>query len=231
MNSICEKPSWRLLFEISYTLPQTAWTTGTIAERSVKQRKGSVYERRSEDERLVHKIRQGDQKAFEAIYDQYVDLVFSISARMLGRAEAEEVTQEVFLTLWQKADQFEKSRGSFIGWLTRMARNRSIDRLRKRQRQDDKLIRDQSFDVDILSGDQLETDAAAHQEIRAEKMREALTTIPPEQREVIMLAYFKGMTQSQISRHLDIPLGTVKKRVSLGLKKLKVVLKEEEVRQ
>lgn len=185
-----------------------------------------------EDVVLIERVRQGDQHAFEALYDRYADLVFSLAVRMLGYETAEEVVQEVFLTLWRKADRFEPERGSLSTWLLTVTRHRAIDEIRHRRRRQGQ--NSPSLDLSILK---IIPDKAPGPEERAQSetqsiiVANALSEIPPEQREVILLAYFEGLTQSQIASQLDLPLGTVKKRVRLGLQKLKRSLTEEGVIQ
>lgn len=177
---------------------------------------------------LIEKVcRDNDQRAFETLYDRYDNLVFSVSARMLGRDVAAEMLQEIFLLVWRKACDFQSARGSFKSWLMQITRNRSIDELRRMPPTVSPPAEEENQWFDTLADDAPSPEEQAHADDRALQVRGALSELPKEQREVLLLAYFKGFSQSQIAQKLDIPLGTVKKRVRLGMQKLKVALTEE----
>ncbi len=177
---------------------------------------------------LIEKIcLDNDQRAFETLYDRYDNLVFSVSARMLGRDLASEMLQEIFLLVWRKACDFESKRGSFKSWLMQITRNRSIDELRRMPPTVSAPADEENEWFDMLVDDAPNPEEQAFEDDRAAQVRGALTELPKEQREVILLAYFKGFSQSQIATKLNLPLGTVKKRVRLGMQKLKVSLMKE----
>jgi RNA polymerase sigma-70 factor (ECF subfamily) len=179
---------------------------------------------KDDDNSLMERVRHGDERAFEVLYDRYADLVFSLVTRMLGRETAEEVTQEVFVTLWQKAGQFEPARGSFSSWLLQVAHYRAIDELRRRRRRHSQLApatEDLHRMIERLPDDDSSADRRVGNEVHHAIVTQALAELPSEQRAVITLAYFEGLTQAEIATKLNIPLGTVKKRVRLGLQKLK----------
>ncbi|MBI1742088.1 sigma-70 family RNA polymerase sigma factor [Candidatus Acetothermia bacterium] len=183
-----------------------------------------------EDLILVRKIREGNQDAFEILYDRYANIIYSLAARMLGRETAEEIVQEVFVTLWCKANLFEPERGSFVTWLMRIAHYRAIDELRRRRRHKQTLLaEDADFPLEEIPDKVLSIDEQMQDEARRVAVTKALAAVSADQREVIDLAYFQGLTQSQIAAQLNIPLGTVKTRVRLGLQKLRVVLIQEGV--
>lgn len=146
---------------------------------------------------------------------------------MLGRNEAEEVVQEVFLRLWDKADQFNGDRGLFRPWFMTIARNHILTQLRLRGHERQVAV---TYDVERALAFQPDPavdieGAAAIRERRGEVLR-ALRQLPEEQRIVLVMAYFGGLSQSGISRELNLPLGTVKKRTRLGLRKLRALLDE-----
>lgn len=169
---------------------------------------------------------EGRVEALERLYDRYSSLVFSVALRVLtDRPLAEDVTQEVFLRLWRRPWSYDPERGRFRSWLMSVTRNRSIDerrrvvrRLRLEEREDDR--RPDPPATGRFYDPQLETVLA--EERRA--VREAMTRLPPAQREVIELAYFGGLTQVEIAARTGEPLGTVKTRVRLGIQKLRIAL-------
>ncbi len=180
------------------------------------------------DEALVAQIAQRDVAAFSLIYDRYVRAVFVLAAYMLGRAEAEDVVQEVFLRLWNKAKQFDVQQGSFSPWFMSVARHHILDELRRRSQQQ-RVVAAESINTLLAQAVDPEVDVEDQvwMNHRAASVLDALKSLPDEQRRVIVLAYFGGLTQSAIAQQLGWPLGTVKKRVRLGLQKLKAVLAQE----
>jgi RNA polymerase sigma-70 factor (ECF subfamily) len=171
----------------------------------------------------VTRLRRGEVDALAAVYDLYGALAFSVALRVLGdRQKAEDVTQEAFLNLWKNADHFDPTKGSLRAWLLTMVRNRAIDALRgqgARNRAELPLI--ESRAVDIQSGDPWHAVAAG---MEAQAVREAMASLPAEQRQVVELAYYGGYTHREIARVVRLPLGTVKGRMRLALEKLQSYL-------
>jgi RNA polymerase sigma-70 factor (ECF subfamily) len=178
------------------------------------------------DAGLMAELGEGHVEALERLYDRYSSLVFSVALRVLtDRPLAEDVTQEVFLRLWRRPWSYDPERGRFRSWLMSVTRNRSIDerrrvvrRLRLEEREDER--RPDPPATGRFHDPQLETVLA--EERRA--VRDAMTRLPPPQREVIELAYFGGLTQVEIAAQTGEPLGTVKTRVRLGIQKLRAAL-------
>ncbi|HJM88279.1 MAG TPA: sigma-70 family RNA polymerase sigma factor [Dehalococcoidia bacterium] len=171
-------------------------------------------------------LSEGEVEALERLYDRYSSLVFSIAVRVLtDRQLAEDVTQEVFLRLWRRPWSYDPGRGKFRSWLMSVTRNRSIDERRRvvrRLRQED---RDDDGMPEIPAPGRFhdpQLEAVLADERRA--VREAMTRLPPAQREVIELAYFGGLTQVEVAALTGEPLGTVKTRIRLGIQKLRVAL-------
>lgn len=169
---------------------------------------------------LVGRMAAGDESALGALYDRWVDAVTALVVRIVRDApEAEEVVEAVFWQAWQQSGRFATERGTSGAWLLAMARSRSLDRLRSLRRRRDEQPADESiFDRQPAVGDplsNLDTDE------RAERVLAALATLPEEQREVLELAYFEGLSQTEIAERLSQPLGTVKTRARLGLRKLR----------
>ncbi|MGE0228086.1 MAG: sigma-70 family RNA polymerase sigma factor [Dehalococcoidia bacterium] len=175
------------------------------------------------DDELIASLTAGDISALEVLYDRYSTLVYSVSLRVLyDRQLAEDVTQEVFLRLWRRPQSFDPSRGRLLSWLMSVTRNRAIDERRKLARR----IRTEDTADDPLP-DRTDTDgrddpqlALALSELRW-KVRAAMQSLPPAQRQVIELAYFSGLTQVEIAERTGLPLGTVKTRVRLAMNKLR----------
>jgi len=171
----------------------------------------------SPDTRLVAGIRSGDDQAMAQLYDRYSSIVYSVALRVLGdTGAAEDVLQDVFMQLWRNPGAFDSSRGSLPAWLAVITRNRAIDALRKRRPEDD--IADT-----IVS---LEPDLAGEAErARAmDKIRGTLGTMPAAQRTALELAFFEGLTHSEIAQKTGEPLGTIKTRIRAGLLALRKAL-------
>jgi len=179
-------------------------------------------DRRDEDAAdiaLLERIRARDHAAVSDLYDRHGRPLFSLIARILhDRAEAEEVLQEVFLSVWTKAHTYDPVLGSPIGWLVRLARNRAIDRLRTQA------ARARAVEAmdEPATGDNPE-DAAARNQERG-RVRQALGTLPQEQRQLIECAYFRGLTHSELAEAFALPLGTIKTRVRSGMQALRLQL-------
>lgn len=171
---------------------------------------------------------RGDLDALDALYERYSALVFSVSLRVLHDTHlAEDVVQEVYLRLWRQPASYDPERGRFISWLMSVTRNRALDELRRvsrrfrAERQDEDPMRDVPTND---RGDDPQLGVMLSEQ--REAVRAAMTRLPPAQREVIELAYFGGLTQVEIADLTGDPLGTVKTRIRLGMRKLKEALTE-----
>jgi RNA polymerase sigma-70 factor, ECF subfamily len=164
----------------------------------------------STDSALVSAIRSGDGSALASLYDRYSSVVYSVSLRVLGdTGAAEDVLQDVFMQLWRNPSAFDSSRGNLGPWLAVIARNRSIDALRRRHPETD--IEDVTVSVEPdMAGD-------AERSRAMEKVRGALGAMPPAQRNVLEMAYFEGLTHTEIAAKTGEPLGTIKTRIRSGL--------------
>jgi RNA polymerase sigma-70 factor (ECF subfamily) len=179
------------------------------------------------DAALMERILQQDSTALEALYDRYGRPVYSLVLRIAQQpASAEEIVQDVFLQLWRSADRFQISRGPLEPWLFTMARNRALDFLRlKREKQ---RRREDSDTDDIIPSAVVRPDPEGEidQSRRAEKIRALLTSLPDTQRRAIELAFFEGLTHSEIAAATGEALGTVKSWIRGGLMKLRESLAE-----
>jgi len=173
---------------------------------------------------LIRQIAAGDQQAITTLYDGTSKLVFGLVLRILGdRSVAEEVLFDVYTQVWRQAARYDPARGGPLGWITTIARSRAIDRLRsdKPLQQEDELSATTASRETSASSPETNAALAEMREI----VRAALAHLSAEQREIIELAYYSGMTQTEIAAHLSLPLGTVKTRTRLAMMKLRDSLK------
>ena len=172
------------------------------------------------DEELMRLVAGGDSRAFELVYERHSTVAFSLAYRICGvRAAAEEVTQEAFLAIWRSGARYDSRRGSVRTWLLGIVHNRAIDHLR-RGTVHERLRAVESEAADYLEApERTEVEAARREEARA--VRTLLHELPGQQRTVIELAYFGGFTHAEIAQMLEVPLGTVKSRIRLGLDRMR----------
>lgn len=175
------------------------------------------------DARLVQQVAQGDKQAFAELYDRFSGPLFGTALRIVrDPGEAQDIVHDAFVTVWEKASTFEASRGTAFSWVVTLVRNRAIDHVRMRRRRaellGDSFLSDLGYPAD---GAAPAGDASALLGDEARMVRTAVATLPPEQRRVLELAFFGGLTQEQIAGTLQEPLGTVKARIRRGLLKLR----------
>ena len=175
------------------------------------------------DETLIHALQEKNLEALEELYDRHHRTTLAVAYRVLGdRSLAEDVIQEAFLAVWRQPESFRPELGRARSWLLSIVRHRAIDITRRR-----------SFANERVSLDEIGLEPRypdAWQQVslgmEGEQVRQAVDELPIEQREAIMLAYFGGLTQQEISDHTGAPLGTVKGRIRLAMRKLKDLLSE-----
>ena len=174
---------------------------------------------------LLQKIGQGDRRSFEALYDRFSGVLFSTAYRVLNNREAaEDVLQDVFIQIWEKAALYDPARGKPMTWAITLTRNKSIDRLRSTQRRN-RLQNDLLHESETVEqfDDRSSFDALSSVETGG-MVRAAIQKLSKDQREAIELAFFSSLTQTEISERLGEPLGTVKARIRRGMMKLKDLL-------
>lgn len=175
---------------------------------------GADPQMQAQDAALVARLRSGDQAAMTALYDRYSSLVYAVALRVVGETgAAEDILQEVFLQLWRNPGAFDAARGRLAPWLAVIARHKAIDHLRGRRESAD------LEDVTLALDARLEE--AADRTRAGEKVRGALAAMPAEQRRALELAFFQGLTHTEIAQQTGDPLGTVKTRIRTGLIQLR----------
>lgn len=181
------------------------------------------------DSELVARAGAGDERAMTDLYDRYGSVVYTVAYRVVGeRADAEEVVVEAFAQAWRDAGRFEAARGSVAAWLTMIARSRALDLVRARGRRERLTASAAGAGPDASAS---AADPAANpaerteQDERRRMVRQAMEGLSPPQRQAIEMAYFEGLSQSEIAERLGEPLGTVKTRVRLGMQKLRESLR------
>jgi RNA polymerase sigma-70 factor (ECF subfamily) len=180
------------------------------------------------DEDVMQLVRRGDARAFEVIYERHSAAAFSLAYRMMGtRAGAEDVTQEAFLSMWRSGARYDRARGSVRTWVLGIVHHRAIDALRRATVHDRRRAGDEGIEERFEARER--TDAEAERREEAGAVRSALATLPPDQVQVLELAYFGGFTHTEIADLLGAPVGTVKGRMRLGLKKMRAQLGEGQV--
>ena len=179
------------------------------------------------DRACMDRLRAGDPKALDELYDRHTPLLYGIVLRILGRAaDAEEVLQDAWVQAWKRAPSWDPARGTVAAWLITLARSRAIDRLRSlsaRQRAETAAPTPEDTRV------QDEPAASAADRQRSERMSAAMAALTAQQRQVLELGYFAGLSQSEIAARLGAPLGTVKSWTRQGLMRLRELVPQEEL--
>jgi len=180
---------------------------------------GSVSATALEDGELIRRLAAGDEAALEVIYERYGRPCYALARRILNDPQlAEDVVQQVFLALWQGTG-YDPSRGAVSTWLLSVTHHKAVDAVRRESTRRRRLSEDQVMLDLVAAGPGPDDEAWAT--LRAERTREALRTLPAEQREVLLVAYYGGYTQREIAEMTGVPLGTVKSRTLAALRKLR----------
>ena len=182
-------------------------------------------EKRRVETDLVRRVAEGDETALASLYDRFSGLLLAMIRKILGDLEAEDVLQDAFVQVWNQASRYDPKRSSVSTWLVLIARSRAIDRLRSRQ------VADRTKEAAHLENPVRDESPRGVQSVlnqeRKLRLDQELAQLPVEQRRVLELAFFKGLTQSEIAETTEIPLGTVKTRTLLAMKKLRKALQPE----
>jgi RNA polymerase sigma-70 factor (ECF subfamily) len=182
-------------------------------------------ERAGDDERVLAQVAEGNRAAFGVLYDRFSTPLYSLALKMLANeTEAKDLLQEVFLSVWNKASTFRAERGSAFSWVVTQLRNRAIDKIRSRHRHGE-LLEANAPDLEPSGSATLSSAENCVISERARGVRSAMAQISDEQREVLRLAYFEGLTQAEIAQELEEPLGTIKARAQRGMARLRTLLK------
>jgi RNA polymerase sigma-70 factor (ECF subfamily) len=178
------------------------------------------------DEDLMEMVREGHARAFDVVFDRHAAPAFSLAYRMCGRrARAEDIVQEAFLSIWRSGVRYDRARGSVRSWILSTVHNRAVDAIRREAGKEARDVRDQGLAERVPSPELV--DAEVERRDDAHRVRMALRELPSDQRRVIELAYFGGFSHTQIADILELPTGTVKGRMRIGLSKLRLSLSAE----
>jgi RNA polymerase sigma-70 factor (ECF subfamily) len=178
------------------------------------------------DEEVMHLVQDGDPRAFELLFERHGGAAFSLAYRMVGdRTNAQDVSQEAFLSIWRSKMRYQADRGSVRTWILGIVHHRAIDALRRNLVHDRRRGSSEGMEERFEAPEQTDVEVARREDAR--NVKAALETLPPDQCRVIELAYFGGFSHSKIAEMLDTPIGTIKGRMRLGLEKLRLQLAEE----
>lgn len=183
-----------------------------------------------EEREWMTQVKSGDKAALKKLYDRFHKILFGMIVKILrNREEAEDLLQEVFVKIWNRADQYDEARGSAYSFIATMTRNLAIDRTRSRafknRRKDDHVINDDDYSFNLRTDNPNPEEKIEISE-RAIRVRRALAMLNEKERQVLYISYFHGLSQSEIAEKIDTPLGTVKYRMRQGMIKLREILSD-----
>ena len=185
-----------------------------------------------DDHQLIRQIAVEDKAALETLYGRYASSVYSLAMYMLRHdALAEEVTQEIFLNIWLKSGSFKAERGEPRSWIMSVAHHKVVDLIRSRRRSTIMTDPADYETLDLLPSGHISTEEQVDRNLERERIMKAMEVLPKAQREVILMAYFEGYSQSAMADKLGQPLGTIKTRVRLAMQKLRTVLEPDDNQQ
>lgn len=179
----------------------------------------SLFPAEETDEQLMQRIQQGEDDALESLHKRHSGLFRSVICRLISNDhDIDELVQECLFEVWKNASNFQSEKGSALGWIVTLVRRRAIDRIRRKASY---ASAQERFRAEVTEELHLGVDEEVAQSDRAEVVSRLIAKLPLAQQEVVQLAYFKGMTQRQIAAHTQVPLGTIKTRLELALRKLR----------
>lgn len=206
--------------------PQPALPADTSAAARARARWSQPAPEAQPDGQLIRLMRESDLRAFELVYERHAAAALGLAHAMVReRGLAEDVTQEAFVSIWRGCGNYRSERGSVHTWVLAITRNRAIDAMRRRSSQQRIVACAEAFADRSVDREPTQSEAVRHDEARS--VRAAIGGLPDEQRRTIELSFFDGFTQTEIAGTLDLPLGTVKGRMRLGLDKLRRALEPE----
>jgi RNA polymerase sigma factor (sigma-70 family) len=176
------------------------------------------------DEELMRELAAGHDGALGPLHSRYAGLIFGIAARSLDRPAAEEITQDVFLAVWNKANTYDPARGPVRPWILQIAHLRVLNELRRRGRRPSIVPDPDESTLGAVADDAPLPDEAAWQDFRRSAVQDAVAALPPTQREALSLAFFDDLTHEQVAAYLGLPLGTAKTRIRSGMQRLRTTL-------
>lgn len=214
---------------LQYQTPAAFYLFTEVRYKQNNAAVGTTRRTELNSEQLMSRVAEGDAVALETLYDQYASAVMGLALKLLGdRAAAEEIVQETFWRVWRSADSFRSQQGNFSTWLFGITRNLSIDSWRRRKVRPQPLL-DEAEEQQLEQNPDPRPDVteATWVKMKHHQVRQALTSLPGNQREVLELAFFGGMTRQEIAEKMEVPLGTVHTRARLGLQKLREALQAQ----
>ena len=186
--------------------------------------------KKANDESLLHSIASSEENALSELYDRYGRLVFSMALNAVGDpAVAEEITQDVYLRIWNKAESYNAEQGKVLTWITSITRYRAIDQLRRQSVRPEGNRAPWAEEESLELPDPVDIEYEVEISQRTHLIRAAIHQLPEEQRQTLALAYFQGYSHSEIAELLHQPLGTVKTRIRLAMQKLRLILQEGKI--
>jgi RNA polymerase sigma-70 factor (ECF subfamily) len=173
------------------------------------------------DDDLIRQLVTGQQEALGPLYARYAPLIFNLAAQSLDRVAAEEIVQDVFLTVWRRADTFDAERGTFRSWALQIAHNRIVNELRRRNRRPRTGAQDDTLELESVPDGDPDPAERAWRSFQREVVQAAFDELPAHQRQPLGLAFFEDLTHEQVAAVLNLPLGTTKSRIRAGLQRLR----------
>jgi len=178
------------------------------------------------DEQLMARIKSRDEASLSAMYHRHTPILRTVISRVVhNESDVDDLLQEVFLELWNRAESYDEAKGKVLGWLVTLARRRAIDRVRRRQayaRAEERLRLETENEPQLARFHGVEDDVEASD--RAEVFQRLLAALPDAQREALQMAYYKGLSQREIAAKTGIPLGTIKTRLELAVRKVRAAI-------
>jgi len=190
------------------------------------QQIAEITQQETTDEQLMARIQSRDDAALAALYRRHTPLLRTVVSRVVhNEHDADDLLQEIFVELWNRAESYDEAKGKALGWMVTLARRRAIDKIRRRQaysRAEERLRLETEHEPQQTRHEGVEDDVSAAE--RAEIFKRLMTTLPPAQQEALHLAYYRGLSQREIAAQTGIPLGTIKTRLELAIRKIRTAI-------